>query len=92
LGISKVSKDVQLTGSILQEQKTQADAVENIITFSANISNIEIYHEEVTWQTFIINGLTLLIPAGGYRTPIGGVAAATITIPAGIDCLVGRLM
>ncbi|MDD4780356.1 MAG: hypothetical protein PHT02_07110, partial [Tissierellia bacterium] len=42
---------VQLSGSILAEQKTQADAENNVITFAENITAIEIYHEEATWQT-----------------------------------------
>jgi len=91
LGISKVSNDMQLTGSILAEQKTQADAVDNVITFTENISAIEIYHAEPTWQTFTVNGIALTIPAGGYRTPIAGTVAKTITIPAGVNCIVGRL-
>lgn len=84
--------DMQLSGSILVEQKTQADAVANVITFTENISTIEVYHAEATWQTFTVNGLTLTIPAGGYRTPIGGITAKTVTIPAGINCIVGRLL
>lgn len=83
---------VQLSGSNLAEQLDQDDAVANVLTFSANISAIEIYHEEATWQTFTVNGLTLNIPAGGYRTPIGGTPAATVTIPVGVSCLVGRLI
>ena len=86
------SAKVQLTGSILAEQKTNADAVANVITFSANISVIEIYHESSTWQTFIVNGLTLKIPAGGYRTPVGGTPGATVTIPTGLSCIIGRLV
>lgn len=82
----------QLTGSILAEQKTQADADNNVITFTGDITAIEIYHEEATWQEFIVNGITITIPAGGYRTPIGGTVAKTVTIPAGVDCIVGRLV
>jgi len=81
-----------VVGSLLNEQKDHTDAVANVITFSANISAIEIYHEETTWQTFIVNGLTLVVPAGGWARPIGGTPAATVTIPAGIDCIVGRLV
>lgn len=83
---------VELTGNVLQEQKTQADAVDNVITFSENITAIEIFHAEDTWQQFVVNGITLNIPAGGYRTPITGVAGATVTIPANIKCVVGRLV
>jgi hypothetical protein len=92
LGISKVSKDVQLTGSIVAESKTQADAVANVITFSANRLAIEIIHVETTLQDFVVNGLTLTIPAGCYRSPVGGTPSAEVTIPAGISCAVRRLV
>lgn len=82
----------QLSGSKLTEQKTNADAVANVITFSTNIYAIEIYHEAATWQVFIVNGITLQIPPGGYRTPIGGTPGLTVTIPAGLTCIVGRLV
>jgi len=81
----------QLTGSILVEQLTNSDAVSNILTFSEPITSIEIYHEEITWQEFIINGITMSIPGGGYRTPVGGTPSAEVTIPA-ISCSVGRLV
>lgn len=83
---------VELTGNILQEQKTQDDTVDNVITFSENISAIEIFHAEDTWQQFVVNGLTLNIPPGGYRTPIAGATGKTVTIPANIKCIVGRLV
>jgi hypothetical protein len=89
------SAPVSIVGSLpyqtLAEQKTQADAVANVITFTGDIEAIEIYHEEATWQDFVVNGITLKIPAGGYRTPIAGTVAKTVTIPTGIDCIVGRL-
>jgi hypothetical protein len=90
--IDPTQNDIKISGSFLEEQKTNADAETNVITFSANISAIEIYHEETTWQTFIVNGITLKIPAGGYRTPVGGTPSTEVTIPAGINCLVGRLV
>jgi len=83
---------VSIAGSKLEEQKTNADAVTNVITFSANISAIEIFHDSATWQTFTINGLSVIVPGGGYRTAIGGTPAATVTIPAGLSCIVGRLV
>lgn len=82
---------VQPSGSLLAEQLTEADAVANVLTFAATISAIEIYHEEDTWQTFTVNGLSLEIPAGGWSRSVGGVASAEVTIPEGIDCIVGRL-
>lgn len=82
---------VELFGSKLQEQKTQADAIENIITFNENIHAIEIYHIEDEWQIFIVNGISITVPSGGYRTPIGGMIDKTVTIPTGVNCIVGRL-
>lgn len=82
---------VSINGSLLQEQKTQVDAVANVLTFSENIIAIEIYHEESTWQTFTVNGISVKVPAGGYRTLIGGNPSKTVTIPTSINCIVGRL-
>lgn len=83
---------VNAIGIVLEEQLTNVDAVDNVLTFSKNISNIEIYHNEATWQEFIVNGLTLTIPAGGYRTAVGGTPGLTVGIPIGINCIVGRLV
>ena len=91
INATKDAFNVQLSGSNLAEQKTQTDAVANVITFTGDINAIEIYHEEATWQTFTVNGITLTIPAGGWARPIGGTVAKTVTIPAGISCIVGRL-
>jgi len=83
---------VTLSGSKLAEQLTEADANANVLTFAANIGAIEIYHEEATWQEFVVNGLTVNVPAGYYRTAVEGVASAEVTIPAGVSCIVGRLV
>jgi hypothetical protein len=91
VGIDPNNNAIQLSGSILAEQLTNDDAVANVLTFSENISIIEIFHEELTWQEFTVNGITLTVPGGGYRTPIGGTPAATVTIPS-ISCIVGRLI
>lgn len=75
----------------VEECQTQADASSNVLTFSKNIEAIEIYHEEATWQEFIVNGITLTIPAGSYRSPIGGENSNTVTCPAAINYIVKRL-
>jgi hypothetical protein len=83
---------VKVNGSLLAESHlTEADAVANVLTFSANINAIEIFHEAETRQTFQVNGINIIVPPGYYRTPVGGVAGATVTIPAGVSCIVGRL-
>jgi len=84
---------MKLTGSILAEQKTNDDADANhILTFSAPITAIEIIHEESTWQTFIVNGITFKVPQGVYSRSIDGTPSVEVTIPAGIVCVVGRLV
>ena len=86
---SEVLKNTR--GNILAEQKTQVDAVANVITFSKDIYAIEIYHSEATAQQFTVNGIELTVPANGYRTKIGGTLGKTVTIPTGVNCIVGRL-
>ena len=78
--------------SIVVEQLEETDAVVGVLTFSANVESIEIYHDEVSPQVFIINGLTIKVASGGWRSPIGGIPSAGVTIPAGITCLVTRLV
>lgn len=78
-------------GTVIVEQKTQADATSNKVTFSAAIKAIEIYHAEATAKDFVVNGLTLKIPAGGYRTRVGGTPSAEVTIPASVTCILNRL-
>lgn len=87
-----VKGEVTLTGSRVAEQLTHQNAVNNVLTFSAPVEVVEIYHEESSWQTFIVNGLTLTVPPGGYRTPVGGTPSMQVTIPAGVACIVGRLV
>jgi len=78
-------------GTVIVEQKTQADATSNKITFSAPIKAIEIYHSESAAKDFIVNGFTLKVPAGGYRTRVGGTPSKEVTIPASVTCILNRL-
>lgn len=84
--------DVRIAGTKLVQQLTQAAAVANVLTFADDIGAVEIYHAEVAAAEFIVNGITLTVPPGGYRTSIGGVVGKTATIPAGVNCIVGRLV
>lgn len=86
-----VVKPMAPEGTVIVEQKTQENATSNKVTFSAAIKAIEIYHAEATAKDFIVNGLTLKIPAGGYRTRVGGTPSAEVTIPASVTCILNRL-
>lgn len=83
---------VKLTGSLVEEVLTQADAVANVLTFSAPITAVEIYHDEAIKQNFIVNGIPIPVAAGGWARPIGGTPSAEVTIPAGVTCDVKRLV
>lgn len=80
------------SGARLEEARTNADAVSNVITFGEAIMAIEIWHGASTNQTFLVNGISIIVPPGGYSRPIGGVPGTTVTIPAGLTCIVNRLV
>lgn len=92
IGALAAGSEVMLKGSKATQPLTQADAVANVLTFPAPIESIEIYHDEATVQTFVVNGLSLPIAAGGWRSPVGGTPSAEVTIPASVDCVVARLV
>lgn len=84
-------KPMASEGTVIVEQKTQADAQSNKVTFSAPIKAIEIYHAEATAKDFTVNGFTLKVPPGGYRTRVGGTPSAEVTLPASVTCILNRL-
>lgn len=73
---------------VAEDSQTESDATSNVLTFAANIYAVEIYHSEATPQEFEINGLTISIAAGGWRSEIGGEPAATVTLPSGVTGIV----
>lgn len=83
---------MSLSGSNVAEMQDQSDATADVLTFSENITSIEIYHSEATPQSFTVNGLTLIVAAGGWRSPIAGTPGATVGIPTGVNCIVARLV
>ena len=84
--------NVTQVGNTVTEQLDETDAVLDVLTFLATIESIEVYHDEVTSQDFIVNGLTLTIKPGGWRSLIGGISSAEVTIPTGVTCTVTRLV
>jgi len=77
---------------ILVEQKTQVDAVAGVLTFSANISVIEIYNTDATNAgVFTVNGLAINVPAGkSYMAAIGGTPSPTVTVTGATTYIVSR--
>ena len=87
-----INDGVKQSGNTVTEQLDETDAVLDVLTFSDTIESIEIYHDEATPQDFIVNGLTLTIEPGGWRSLIGGTPSAEVTIPTGVTCTVTRLV
>lgn len=77
---------------VVESSKTQADrnVGTGAVVFSDLVRAIDIYHEEATWQNFVVNGLTLVVPKGGYTTHVGGTPSASVIAPA-INFILNRL-
>lgn len=83
------AKPVVVFGSVVAEDsKTEDDATEGVLTFAAPIRAVEIFHSEETAQDFVVNGLTVTVAAGGWRSPIGGTPSASVTLPNGVTGVV----
>jgi len=75
------------------EQLDQTDAdIANTLTFTEPIESIEIYHTEDSPQEFVVNGLTIRVGANGWRSPIAGTPSQDVEIPAGVNCIITRLV
>lgn len=86
------TQPVLIMGQRVAEMLTNDHAVDNILTFSENLSHVEIWHNEETPQEFEINGITLYIASGGWRSAIGGERDKKASIPATVQCIVARLV
>jgi hypothetical protein len=89
---NRLTVDAQLTGSSLQEQKTEADAVNGVVTFSDVIKHIEIYNKDtVNDGDFTVNGIKITVPEGDvFEAPIGGTPANTVTVTGSASYILGR--
>lgn len=90
-GTAEIGK-VQISGNVLAEQKTQADAVAGVLTFATNISTVEIYNTDATNDgVFSVNGIVISVPAGKvYKSAIGGTPSPQITITGSTTYIVSR--
>lgn len=73
---------------VAENSQTEGDASADVLTFSGRIFSVEIYHSEATAQEFVINGLTLSVAGGGWRSEIGGVPGFTVTLPTGVTGII----
>lgn len=100
---NRLKVTAELSGSILQEQKTEADAVDGVVTFAENISYIEIVNTDTTNDgVFTVNGFVISVPhsvkdaSGNYTFlsvwggGIGGTVAKTVTITGAMSYILHR--
>lgn len=87
-----VNGEVQLTGSNVVEQHTQADAISGTVTFSKNIQYLEIYNTDATNQgIFNVNGINITVPAGkSFKASFGGTSRATVTVTGATSYILTR--
>lgn len=90
--VTNKNAGVEILGSKVVETQDQADATGNELTFAENIIGVEIHHSDANAQNFVINGLTLKVVPGGWRSLIGGTPSKKVIIPAGVNCVVARLI
>lgn len=74
--------NVMVTESKVMEQKTQADAVAGVVTFSDGITILEVYNTDATNAgVFLINGIDITVPASGsFKASFGGTPQKTVTV------------
>lgn len=87
------SLNVTTFGGSLVESKTQDDAVDGVVTFSAPVSVIEIYTlDKENDAVFIVNGTSINIPAGAppFIARIAGEPSAEVTVSGATSYVLNR--
>jgi len=96
VSFGSISQPVKVTDSMpyqtFVEQKTQANAVAGVLTFSTNIGAIEIYNTDpVNTGVFTVNGLPITVPPGKtFMSPMGGNASTTVFVTGATSYIVSR--
>lgn len=90
--ITNKDAGVLLTGTKVEEQLTETDAVTGTLTFSENITSIGIYNTDSTNNGFFtVNGIDIIVPAGEYfEANIGGTPSNTVTVSGATTYIVTR--
>jgi hypothetical protein len=81
----------QLTGSRVEEQLTDANAVTGTLTFAEPIQFIGIYNRDTVDGVFNVNGINLTIPAGESADfHVGGTASNQVSVSGSTSYIVTR--
>lgn len=93
LGNSQWAVNVLSIGSTLVESKTESDAEDGVITFSAPVSFIEIYTRDDTNDgVFTVNGIPINIPAGAppYISRVSGEPSEKVFVSGSTAYVINR--
>ena len=83
--------NTQLTGSKLQEQKTEADASSGIVIFSSDILAIELYNRDSVDGVFTVNNIAITVPADeSFQATVGGTPSNEVSISGSTSYIIGR--
>ncbi len=83
--------DVHLKGTQLVQQFTEADAVDNKLTFTKKFVAIGIYNRDTTDGVFKVNGFNIHVPAGeAVEFAVGGTPDNVVTVSGTTKYIVSR--
>lgn len=83
--------NMQLSGSKVEEQKTQTNAVSGVLTFAENIGMIGIYNTSGTSGVFNVNGIDITVPANTpFEANVGGTPRKTVNVTGATSYIVTR--
>jgi hypothetical protein len=82
----------ELTGDRVVEQKNETHAVNGVVTFSEEIDFLEIYNTDAENKgTFVVNGLDILVPAGGiFKASYGGIPSVNVSVTGSTSYILTR--
>jgi hypothetical protein len=83
---------VQVVGSKVVEQKTEADAVTGTLTFAQNLEYVGIYNRDTLNDgIFNVNGINITVPKSeSVDFQVGGTPSPTITVTGSVSYIVTR--
>lgn len=82
---------VSIADNRVAEQKTEADAVNGVLTFNADVKTIEIYNTDTNTGIFNVNGIDITVPAGDvFLAKIGGDPSKEVSISGATKYIVTR--
>lgn len=79
---------LQVGMEVAESSQTESDAEDDVLTFEENLIAVEVFHSEETPQDFVVNGLTVTVASGGWRSLIGGNPAKTVGLPSGVTGII----